>query len=262
MEDDKRNIDAARRLARRNARANGTPYQTCLDDVARTLGRDHWKAFMESPTEIPRDAKPGHAVSIDPKPILNRFGGNIPDDAVDFVFRDAWGMKDEDKPEGLKGIPFVPGFNILRAAHLPPEGTAERDDHVTLMADILCPREDSNGRRDYFMDKANTMLAAFIHLELGRARDIGREASMIGLVDEFRAMQMTAWERRDVTDDPLGEVMDGIASAALGREYHPSVAKAMSAAAGMSQKERSGVLGTVDQALLPFRNPSVRTANA
>jgi hypothetical protein len=47
-------IEAARRMARRLARSTGTPYQTCLDDVARQLGRRHWSDFTAAPVSVPR----------------------------------------------------------------------------------------------------------------------------------------------------------------------------------------------------------------
>lgn len=45
-------IAEARRLARRIAREQGTPYQSELDAVARSAGAASWTAFMQAPATI------------------------------------------------------------------------------------------------------------------------------------------------------------------------------------------------------------------
>ncbi|MFZ3481931.1 hypothetical protein [Sphingomonas sp. 3-13AW] len=51
--DDQRLISDARRRARMLSRHDGRPYQTHLDEVARSAGRDDWSAFVVHPCTIP-----------------------------------------------------------------------------------------------------------------------------------------------------------------------------------------------------------------
>lgn len=46
-------INDARRRARTLSRANGSSYQACLDDVARSTGADDWDAFVADPRPLP-----------------------------------------------------------------------------------------------------------------------------------------------------------------------------------------------------------------
>lgn len=48
-------IAAARRHARLLQRADGRPYQTHLDEVARSTGADDWAAFTANPRTLPKD---------------------------------------------------------------------------------------------------------------------------------------------------------------------------------------------------------------
>jgi len=58
-------ITVAKKAARRMARATGTPYQTCLDNVARSAGRSHWAAFLADPVDVSeRPAEPADVPGI------------------------------------------------------------------------------------------------------------------------------------------------------------------------------------------------------
>ena len=48
-------ISDARRRAKSISRANGSSYQSCLDEVARSTGHDGWAAFVSEPRPLPTD---------------------------------------------------------------------------------------------------------------------------------------------------------------------------------------------------------------
>lgn len=53
--DNDRIVASAKKAARRMARTTDASYQTCLDAIARSAGRDHWGAFLADPVTIPQD---------------------------------------------------------------------------------------------------------------------------------------------------------------------------------------------------------------
>ena len=57
MNPEQKMIAAAQRAARRLARAEGIPYQTSLDAVARTAGRSHWRAFCDDPVPVDEQSR-------------------------------------------------------------------------------------------------------------------------------------------------------------------------------------------------------------
>jgi hypothetical protein len=57
MDSNEKLVTAAKRAARRLAKRTGTPYQTCLDDVARSVDRRHWADFLSDPVEVPQEPK-------------------------------------------------------------------------------------------------------------------------------------------------------------------------------------------------------------
>lgn len=50
--DNDRIVASAKKAARRMARTTDASYQTCLDTVARSAGRDHWGAFLADPVDV------------------------------------------------------------------------------------------------------------------------------------------------------------------------------------------------------------------
>lgn len=57
MNPEQKMIAAAQRAARRLARAEGIPYQSSLDRIARDAGRSHWRAFCDDPVPVDDQAR-------------------------------------------------------------------------------------------------------------------------------------------------------------------------------------------------------------
>ena len=247
MDDRARMIESARRLARRNARATGTPYQTCLDEVARALGRAHWAAFTADPVPVPRDDAPVPGLPV-----------NLPDFAV------RWNLPPDRRPDDLRTFRFVPGFNPLAADELPPAGPA-RDERIEQIADVLCSVKTRGG--DYFVVRAHEALVAFVHLEIGRAAARGTTPSLAAMIDDIAngTRETAASYDPDRLDGPsrargpVGAWLSSLVTEAVESGYHPAVRTTLLPLVDMHDRERSGVLGTMDWALLPFRNPAIRS---
>lgn len=112
-------------------------------------------------------------------------------------------------------------------------------------------RQPSDG---YFDEAGRNALRAFIHLEIVEARRYGRDASL---------NHMTDWIRDEVTPKAGGTADHADWINALS-EALPKDAGSRHAAAGLwpfidwQRNVLSGVLGTVDHALLPFRSAEIR----
>lgn len=76
-------IAQAKKAARRASRSQGKPYQSCLDDLARTAGRRHWSAFLSDPVDITPSAEPATASPVTTPTI------SLPDAAPDVGSRTA-----------------------------------------------------------------------------------------------------------------------------------------------------------------------------
>jgi type IV secretion system protein VirD4 len=196
---------------------------------------------------------------------------------------------------------FHPRFNPLAPAMVPPPGP-DRDTYVQTVANALVPRKEDakSGDGSYFADKGREALTGMIHALLARmdrpADDPiryrgmrekwhGREASMPMLVDWIADGQFRATGAPDSEDgavdepgtntgdkDSIGTWIRGLCEeinpeSRVGSDPTGTTARgfgALSQLIAMADRERSGVLGTMDQALLPFKNASVeeRTASS
>lgn len=190
---------------------------------------------------------------------------------IGYVFILDWSKTDQ--PE--KGI-FYPRFNFLSPKIVPPSGTAERDTYLDAIAKVLIP-ESKGGSDKYFVDKGRDALTGLMHYLVAKVNDRsnyenipeqwhGKEASFPMLVDFLAAAFYRASKEADaareeaaknrtyVEVDPIKEIMTSILDEISTYKYGPRPFSSITPLVGMADKERSGVLGTVDQALLPFKN--------
>jgi len=283
MEDKARMIAAARRMARRIAKKTELTYQQALDQVARDLGRDHWAHYASDPLPVPRQTIDPQDVGFERRRAISfeetmRSGNDerVRDDGrVAFLLagRD-WNALRPGLEGWLVDAPFLPAWNALSSRYVGRGvSTDERESHVKAIAHVLIPDRPDGGAR-YFDDKGREALQGFLLAEVFRSWREGREASIPDLLDWIRDEQ----ERAGVE---AGRVRYGSGSGAwspeadgmrmflnalcgvLRDEGHSFRAVAfLQPLVDMSPRERSGVLGTMDQGLLPFRNPVVRAMNS
>lgn len=182
-----------------------------------------------------------------------------------------------DKPhEGL----FYPRFNFLSSQLVPPAGTAERDTYLDAVAKVLIP-EGKGGGDKYFVDKGRDCLTGFMHYLVSHINDHkntdgvptqwhGYEASFPLLVDWIADAQYEAGkvaERKNAeaaaakqlpNADGMKIFLGNLAEQIKANNYSERAFTSLSPLIDMADKERSGVLGTMDQALLPFKNKAVK----
>lgn len=180
-----------------------------------------------------------------------------------------------DKPhEGL----FYPRFNFLSSELVPPANTAERDTYLDAVAKVLIP--DAKGDK-YFTDKGRDCLTGFMHYLVSHVNDAksdkgiptqwrGMEASFPMLVDWIADAQYQAGKAADEknaqaaankqlpTADGMNMFLSGLCDQIRAGGYSERAFTSISPLVNMADKERSGVLGTMDQAMLPFKNKAVK----
>jgi type IV secretion system protein VirD4 len=178
---------------------------------------------------------------------------------------------------------------------VPPEG-ADRDTYVATVAQVLIPSSDTKGEGEYFVDKGRDALTGMIHMLLARVNDrlsddprryegmpeqwVGKEASLPMLVDWWAHALYDVGnepeppggfdnERAPATKDTLGAWIrtlcdeinpetrnpdsDGLKRGTTARGFG-----SLSQLVNMADRERSGVIGTMDKSLLPFKNAAVK----
>lgn len=191
---------------------------------------------------------------------------------------------------------FYPRFNPLSPKMVPQPGP-DRDTYVSTVANVLVPSsKEGKGENDYFSNKGRDAITGMIHMLLARVNDraaddklrydgmprrwVGKEASLGMLADWISYAQFAA--SGDTSESPEGfpnaaassdEDKDKIGSwlraiceeinpeTKLGGDTRGTTARgfaSLSQLVTMADRERSGVLGTMDQALLPFKNESVQ----
>lgn len=206
----------------------------------------------------------------DPKPELYRMTGGYRE-KVSHVFMLNWSKVDE--PE--KGI-FYPRFNFLSPRLVPKQGP-DRDTYLDSIAKILIP-EPQKGGDSYFVNKGRAALTGFMHYIVAKIGDHedyngvptewqGMEPSLPLLTDWIATNQFDRTQKDDDYDDPsstdkLGEwirtLCDEVNHNMPNSKFPaPRAFKELSLLVNMADKERSGILGSMDQALLPFKNAAV-----
>ena len=165
---------------------------------------------------------------------------------------------------------FYPKFNFLDK-RIVPKSTSERDTFIDAISKTLIP--ETTGDK-YFVDKGRAALVGLVHLIYAKINDrtdperyegitdrfIGKEASIPMLVDFIVKSSEAANETKEgekPDNDPLKAVMQSYADEAKQFNYPARCYNEISGLINMADKERSGVLGSLDQGLLPFKNEAV-----
>ncbi len=203
--------------------------------------------------------------------------------SVSHVFMLNW-SKVDDPEQGI----FYPRFNFISPKLVPPPGP-DRDTFIDAVAKTLVP-EKKGGGDDYFTNKGRAALTGFIHYivaKVGDAKDYkgiperwhGFEPSIPMMADwiatnQFDATGDGSGVEVGASEEPPVESQDPDKLKPwlrkLSNEIRPTAGNLheigrserafleISPLVNMADKERSGVLGTMDQALLPFKNAAVK----
>lgn len=209
----------------------------------------------------------------DPKPELADMTSGYRSE-IGYVFILDWSAT--DKPQ--QGI-FYPRFNFLSSQLVPPPNTAERDTYLDAVAKVLIP--DTGKGDKYFTDKGRDCLTGFMHYLVSHVNDHknyngipsqwhGMEASFPMLVDWIADAQFQAGKKAEEANalaaankqlpnaDGMKMFLSGLADQIKAGGYSERAFTSIAPLIDMADKERSGVLGTMDQALLPFKNKAVK----
>lgn len=209
----------------------------------------------------------------DPKPELAQMTSGYRAE-IGYVFIIDWSAT--DKPEEDL---FYPRFNFLSSSLVPPPNTAERDTYLDAVAKVLIP--DSKSGDKYFTDKGRDCLTGFMHYLISHVNDAkssegiptqwkGMEASFPMLVDWIADAQFQAGKKAEAANaqaiankqmpntDGMKIFLSGLADQIKAGNYSDRAFTSLAPLIDMADKERSGVLGTMDQALLPFKNKAVK----
>lgn len=190
-------------------------------------------------------------------------------DVGDVDIRFDWNKPINQRDDDWHRTPFVPAFNVLLPKFL-PDGDDALERHVERIADILIP-ESVN---DYFDTKGRQALLGFLLVEVGRAKKDGRTPSIPALVDWINAGLRAASDdnerRRSRAKDfasyrainALSDWLRTVVTECREHGYHRRAAAEIMPLASMAPNELSGILGTMDKGLLPFKNAQVREANS
>lgn len=203
------------------------------------------------------------------------------------TFKIDWSATDKFKNEDGDLLPpeqmvFYPRFNVLSPKLLPPAGTAERDTYLDAIANVLSPGGDKGGKNDYFEQKGRAALVGFLHYFCSKVNDSGNmegvpsewqhatEACIPMIIDMITEGLQRASAENDrkkeeaqnsngfYQGDSLSDWLKAIVAECKEFKYNPRAATEITPLISMAPNERSGVLGTMDKAFLPFRNAAVR----
>lgn len=271
-------IRSHRKHARARATANGTSYQAELNAIARENGHVSWGSFARrltaleasgpapAPTE---DAEPTRRATDVPEGMGTIFRRLDADDAPVFV---DWNMPEGHRPEEWRGGPFMPTYNVLAPEFL-PDGEDAVENHAERIAEILVP--DHPRGIEYFTQRGRGALVGFLLTEIALARRDDRIPSIPAMIDWINAGLREASDANDAmraeaasegvwrndARDALSTWLLGVVDA-RSDDGHARIRTEILPLVDMAPNERSGVLGTMDRGLLPFRNAAVRRATA
>lgn len=194
-------------------------------------------------------------------------------------------MLDWSKVDDPRNAVFYPRFNFLSPRLVPKPGP-NRDTYLDTVAKTLIPDKKAAGDT-YFVDKGRAALTGFLHYIVAQitdrsdadrylgfpARWEGHEPSIPMLVDWVAQAQFDA-TGGDTEDHEPGSTSLSQWVRQLCDQIRPNSAyptdhennrgrserafNELSTLVNMADKERSGVLGTMDQAFLPFKNAAVK----
>jgi hypothetical protein len=171
---------------------------------------------------------------------------------------------------------FYPRFNFLSPKLVPPQGP-DRDTYLDTVAKTLIPNPDGGKGNDYFVTKGRAALTGFMHYLITKVGDkkdynglpaewTGYEPSIPMLSDWLAVSQFESTKKTGDEDpmaamgvDKMGEWIRTLCDDVKpgGKFPSPRAFVELSSLVNMADKERSGVFGTMDQALLPFKNAAV-----
>ena len=219
----------------------------------------------------------------DPKPeLFEACSGHRAE--IGHVFMINWSKTDVVDPDNLddpeKTI-FYPRFNVLSPQLTPPAGTAERDTYLDAIANVLSPGGDKGGKNDYFEQKGRAGLVGFLHYicsKVNDARDYeglpefwrGKEACIPMIVDMIneglrraaaendRKKEEAAQAQSFYQGDAMSDWLKAIVGECEEKQYNPRASTEITPLISMAPNERSGILGTMDKAFIPFKNAAVR----
>jgi len=220
----------------------------------------------------------------DVKPEIFEATGSYREKISDSFMLD-WSKVDIIDHENPDKSTFFPRFNFLSPQLVPPRGP-NRDTYIDSIAKVIIP-EPKGGGDSYFINKGRAAFTGFCHYLITVFGDNagdpqfrndlpeewrGKEPSLPMLSDWIAHAQLENTKAQDDPDafggpppssDRLGDwirklceqIKPGEANKALAS---PRAYNELSTLVNMADKERSGVLGTMDQGLLPFKNEAVK----
>lgn len=186
------------------------------------------------------------------------------------TFRLDWGRM--DNPEKRE---WNPSFNFLDPRIVPPDGPG-RETFVDTISRTLVPAKDTGDT--FFPDKGRAALIGFTHWLICAINDDrdnprrwiecdlperwhGKQASFGMLVEWIVYAQIAAKKRAreqgEQNTNPISAWIQSLVDTAIEKDFHPRCISELSPMIDQADKERSGVLSTVDQALIPFKNAAV-----
>jgi type IV secretion system protein VirD4 len=201
---------------------------------------------------------------------------------IGHVFKIDWSATDDTRDADPANWVFYPRFNVLSPKLLPPAGSAERDTYLDAIANVLSPDGGGGGKNDYFEQKGRAALVGFLHYLCSKIVDAGnmeglpakwRDAQepcipmMIDLVNEGlrRASDENDAKKEEAAKtggfhqgDALSDWLKAIVKECMDFGYNPRAATEITPLVSMAPNERSGILGTMDKAFLPFKNAAVQ----
>lgn len=205
---------------------------------------------------------------------------------IGHVFKIDWSATDKTKDANGNWLDpdkmvFYPRFNVLSPKLTPPAGTAERDTYLDAVANVMSPSAKGGGKSDYFEEKGRAAMVGFLHYicsKVNDARDYsglpeewnGREACIPMIIDMInegliRASQENDRKKEEAAagggfhqGDALSDWLKAIVAECRENHYNPRAATEITPLISMAPNERSGIMGTMDKAFIPFKNAAVR----
>ena len=201
------------------------------------------------------------------------------------AFRLDWSAMDSDDEKFPERSEWNPSFNFLDPRVLPPRGP-DRDTYLTAIANVLVPSPTGGGSNDYFVLRGQAALIGFLQWIISTVTDRmddpecnpwlecslpakwhGLPASFPMMVDWINFSQQTLSSQRAPNDqqaqaDPLRPWLESLVQLAVEREYAPRCVTELQPLVNMAPQERSGILGTMEKGLQPFKLESVAERTA
>lgn len=200
---------------------------------------------------------------------------DLPTTPPKLLLRDENGdlVQDEESGRYRTQPIFYPSWNPLSPKSL-PQNPQQRDLAVERLANVLCPDPSSGGDK-FWTGRARSAIVGLVHYLLGKvgrgdyegipARWIDREASFPMLIDWWSEAQAGSEENEDPLRGVLMEAVRDIREenekarqAGKPEPYSQRAFTELTSLANTPDKTRGGILTTMDEALMPFRQEAVR----